>query len=169
MQSCTIGSDAAQRPSSVPRRPVRHRPGDLFGRVPGSPCARRRPTGTANIAHILIVDDEPPVLSVLTDLVKELGHEVASASTGAEGIAMARARTPDLILLDLVLSDLPGQVVLRRLLEAHPHVPVIMLTGTLEDFRDRARELGAFAFAEKPINFKELAQLIESALERTRG
>lgn len=109
------------------------------------------------------------MLSVLTDLVTELGHEVESAATGADGIGRARARPPDLVLLDLVLSDLPGQVVIRRLIEAHPDVPIIMLTGTLEDFRERARELGAFAFAEKPINFKELERLIQSALERKRA
>ncbi|MDQ3450028.1 MAG: response regulator, partial [Actinomycetota bacterium] len=99
--------------------------------------ARRAPT------RILVVEDDPTVSEVVTEYLRLAGHEVDAVADGLAALAMANARTPDLVVLDLMLPGIDGFEVCRRLRARRP-VPVIMLTA-LGDESDRLTglELGA--------------------------
>jgi diguanylate cyclase (GGDEF)-like protein len=109
--------------------------------------ANRRP-------KLLIADDQPVNIRVLYELFR---HEcdVFMATTGAQAVQIAQAESPDLILLDVVMDDLDGHEVCRRL-KADPltsDVPVIFITAQdREDDEVQALELGAVDFLSKPIN-----------------
>ena len=119
---------------------------------------------------ILLIDDD----SVMHDLVRafltRVGYEFLSATSGEQGLEMARSEQPDLILLDYMMPDLDGVEVYRRLreepgYEALREVPVIMLTAREEDghLRSRMLEKGVFAYLSKPFGLHELRNVIENA------
>ena len=79
------------------------------------------------MAKILIVDDEPDIVAALARFFERAGHDVLRAGTGEEGVALAQAEHPAVMLLDLYLPDMSGFDVLERTREQHP--VVIMVTG----------------------------------------
>lgn len=118
---------------------------------------------------VLIVDDAPEVRALLAGLLGSENYELAFAGTGGEGIEMARKLTPDLILLDVMLPDLEGFEVCRRLREIRylDAVPVVLVTS-LSDRESRLKgfEAGADDFITKPFEFEELLFRIEINLNR---
>lgn len=119
----------------------------------------------APIGRVLIVDDEPQVAAMLKDVVTMLGHTVRVVGTGPDALRTVPEFQADVVLLDMSLPGLPGEVVLERLLEAHPRLPVIMLTGNTDP--ERARQVlvrGAFDYVTKPFNISRLRQVLEAAL-----
>jgi DNA-binding response OmpR family regulator len=118
------------------------------------------------MARVLIIEDDPRVLDILAELVEGFGHDVVRATTGAAGLAVADRERFDLIMLDLLLPDLHGESVLRRLAEADGRRPIIVLTGSIDpSFERRGLELGAFDIVRKPVGFEELKRLVDRALE----
>ena len=121
-------------------------------------------TTTAIRSRVLIIDDEPQILRFLRPALEAAGYEALPAMTGAEGLRLAAARAPDVILLDLGLPDLDGHEVLRRL-RAFSDVPVIVLSA-----RDREAEKiaaldgGADDYVEKPFGVGELLARIRAAI-----
>lgn len=117
-------------------------------------------------AFILAVDDEQDIRTALQKLLEAEGYEVAVASSGREAIAAAKARLPDLILLDIKMPGLDGLATFRRLKRIHPEVVVVILTGygTIATAR-QAMKLGACDYATKPINLPFLRSVIRDALE----
>ncbi|MGH7546206.1 MAG: response regulator, partial [Gemmatimonadota bacterium] len=81
------------------------------------------------MSEILIVDDEPNVRRMLASLLTSEGFRCREAGTGGEGIAAVEASEPDGVLLDLMLPDLSGLEVLRRMRERRPEVQVVMMSG----------------------------------------
>ncbi len=81
---------------------------------------------------ILIVEDEPDIIELVNFRLRKAGHEIISASTGAEAIEMSQYKLPDLVLLDLSLPDIRGEEVCRKLKsdEKTKHIPVIFLTAS---------------------------------------
>lgn len=119
------------------------------------------------MALILVVDDEPDLLTLLGDQIAALGHDVVTARDGAEGLRQASDRRPDVILTDVIMPDMDGPQMLERL-RARPEtrdIPVIALTA-LTDRRTRNRlgALGVKGFLVKPYSMRDLAELIRSAL-----
>ena len=117
---------------------------------------------------ILVVDDNPDVRLALTTLLKDEGYEVTEASDGDLGIDAARARKPDLILLDLMMPRMDGFETLRELKKDAnlSDIPVVVLTARRggEDM-SLARELGACDYLSKPWSDGGLEIAVKKALE----
>jgi two-component system, NtrC family, response regulator AtoC len=118
---------------------------------------------------ILIVDDEKLVRWSLRKKCEEWGYQVVEAEDGSSALRLARADSPDLVLLDVRLPDLNGVEVLQRLKDSGEVRAFIMMTANpqLDDVK-AAIKLGAYDFIGKPLNFDELGVTIENALEATR-
>ena len=119
---------------------------------------------------ILVVEDERDVQTILEFNLKEAGFEPLRATRGEDALAWLRARVPDVVLLDLMLPDIPGTEVCRRI-KADPRtaqVPVIMLTARGDELdRVVGLELGADDYVTKPFSVRELLLRIRAILRRT--
>ncbi|GAB2582711.1 response regulator transcription factor [Kribbella endophytica] len=133
--------------------------------------AAGRPAGAE---RLLVVDDEATVRELLSATLRFAGFSVTSASNGAEAIAAATREPPDLVLLDVMLPDVDGFEVVRRLRDRPSGrgtpVPVLFLTA-----RDRQADkvtglsLGADDYVTKPFDLEELIARIRAILRRTYG
>ncbi|MDX9953061.1 MAG: response regulator transcription factor [Anaerolineae bacterium] len=118
---------------------------------------------------ILIVDDEAPIIDMLSYNLKRANYEVLSAWDGEEALAIARREQPDLIVLDLMLPKLDGLDVCRTL-RRERDVPIIMLTARDEEIdRVVGLELGADDYVVKPFSVRELLVRIKNVLRRVQG
>jgi two-component system, OmpR family, response regulator len=118
--------------------------------------------------RILVVDDEPNIVDVITMALRFQGFEVASAGTGVEAIAAVGEFRPQLILLDVMLPDMEGFEVARRLGAQNARVPIIFLTArdATED-KVRGLTLGGDDYVTKPFSLEELVARIRTILRRT--
>lgn len=124
--------------------------------------------------RLLVVDDEATVRELLSAALRFAGFGVASAATGTEAVESAQEEPPDLVLLDVMLPDMDGFEVVRRLRElrtpSRGPVPVLFLTA-----RDRQSDkvtglsLGADDYVTKPFDLEELIARIRAILRRTAG
>ncbi|MFE4754945.1 response regulator transcription factor [Streptomyces mirabilis] len=133
------------------------------------------PAATLSV-NLLVVDDEPTVRELLCAALRHAGFSVVSAATGQEALDRAREVSPDLVLLDVMLPDLDGFEVIRRLRERHrpaaaprsAHIPVVFLTA-----RDATQDkieglvLGGDDYVTKPFDLQELIARIRAVLRRT--
>ncbi len=119
--------------------------------------------------RILVVDDEPDILNLLDYNLRKAGFKVLSAKDGPEAIDTARLQRPDLILLDIMLPDMEGTEVLKRLktFDSTRHIPVIMLTAKGEEVdKIIGFELGAEDYITKPFSPRELILRVRAVLKR---
>jgi two-component system phosphate regulon response regulator PhoB len=128
-----------------------------------------------NVATILVVDDEKDLASLLDFNLRQAGYDTVLAANGEQALSAARRRTPDLVLLDLMLPDVSGTEVCRQL-KSDPRtkaVPVVMLTARGEELdRVVGFELGADDYVVKPFSMRELTLRVKAVLRRagqTRG
>jgi two-component system phosphate regulon response regulator PhoB len=121
---------------------------------------------------ILIVEDEKDLVDLMQFNLRQAGFETASARDGEQALALVRQRTPDLVLLDLMLPGVPGMEVCRQL-KSSPrtrNVPVIMVTARGEEVdRVVGLELGADDFVTKPFSVRELVLRVRAILRRGGG
>jgi DNA-binding response OmpR family regulator len=119
--------------------------------------------------RVLVIDDEAPIRLLCRVNLEAEGMEVLEAADGPSGLATARAETPDVILLDVMMPGLDGWRVAEELLddERTQGIPIVFLTARAE-LRDRARgiDLGGVDYVTKPFNPVELAPLVRSLLAR---
>jgi len=117
--------------------------------------------------HVLIIDDERPVLMTLEALLKRHGYHVDTAPTAAQGLKLLKSKTPTLVLLDLRLPDADGLEMLDRIKSEVPKVQVIILTAhdSLHNAIESIKR-GAYHFISKPYAPEELLSLVEKALEK---
>lgn len=118
------------------------------------------------MSNILLIEDEPNVASFVRRGLIYKGYQVEVANRGEDGLTMARDRPPDLVILDLMLPDIDGVEVCRRLHQAGG-VPVIMLTAR-DSVADRVAGLdaGADDYLTKPFSFEELLARVRAAFRR---
>ena len=119
--------------------------------------------------RILIVDDEPDLVRLLDYNLKQAGYETITTSTGETALALARARKPDLVLLDIMLPDISGTEVCRQLRRdaSLKSVPILMLTAKSEEVdRVVGFELGADDYVTKPFSVRELVLRVKAVLRR---
>jgi two-component system alkaline phosphatase synthesis response regulator PhoP len=115
---------------------------------------------------ILIVDDEPSIIDALRYNLEKLHYHVLVAMDGEEALRMARAKEPDLIVLDLMLPGLDG-IEVCRVLRSEGDIPIIMLTAKDEEVdRIVGLEIGADDYVVKPFSMRELMARIKSVLRR---
>ncbi len=117
--------------------------------------------------HILVIDDDPAVTSLLKRGLSYEGFAVETARSGGEGLTMAREHPADLVILDVMMPGLNGYEVLHRLHSADAQVPVLMLTAK-DAPADQVRGLedGADDYVTKPFTFEVLLARIHSLLRR---
>jgi two-component system OmpR family response regulator len=120
------------------------------------------------MARILVVDDEPRIVEVVRAYLTREGHVVSTASDGDAAIEQARAESPDLIVLDVMLPRRSGFDVLRDLRSEHSPAAVILLTAR-DDVIDRVAglEIGADDYLTKPFEPRELVARVGAVLRRT--
>jgi DNA-binding response OmpR family regulator len=119
------------------------------------------------MGHILVVDDEPAIVTVVRERLEREGFAVRSVASGEEALAHIEADPADLIVLDVMLPGIDGFEVLRRLRSAGRTVPVILLTARDEDVdKIVGLELGADDYLVKPFNPRELSARIRAVLRR---
>ena len=117
-------------------------------------------------AKILIVDDEPPILDVLSYNLKQANYQVFIARDGEQALAQARREQPDLVILDLMLPGIDGLEVCR-ILRRERDLPIIMLTARdAEVDRVVGLELGADDYVVKPFSVRELMVRVKNVLRR---
>jgi len=118
------------------------------------------------VKHILVVDDEARIAAIARDYLERAGFQVSVAGTGPDALAAARARRPDLIVLDLGLPHIDGLDVTRSL-RRQSNVPIIMLTARVEE-RDKllGLEIGADDYVTKPFSPKELVARVRAVFRR---
>ena len=115
---------------------------------------------------VLVVEDERKLRDLIRTYLERAGFTVLSTGSGAEAIGMAADATPDLVVLDLGLPDIPGETVARELRAAAP-VPILMLTAkSTEEDRIRGLELGADDYVTKPFSPRELVLRVQAILRR---
>jgi two-component system KDP operon response regulator KdpE len=114
--------------------------------------------------HILVIDDEPQILRALRTILSAHKYRVTVAQTGEEGLALAAAELPDIIILDLGLPDMDGIIVCARLRE-WTEIPIIILSvRNQEQDKVRALDKGADDYLVKPFGIEELLARIRVAL-----
>ena len=120
-------------------------------------------------ARVLIVEDEPDIRDLLAFHLEREGYHVTRSRSGADALRQIRARPPDLILLDLMLPELGGLDVCRRLRQdpRTASVPIVMLTARGEEVdRILGLELGADDYIVKPFSPKEVVARVRAVLRR---
>ncbi|MEM1415267.1 MAG: response regulator transcription factor [Myxococcota bacterium] len=120
-------------------------------------------------SRILVVEDESDLAELVAFNLKQAGHVVATAGTGATALAEIRRQRPDLVVLDVMLPDITGLEVCRRLRreESTSRLPVLMLTAKGEEVdRVVGFEVGADDYVVKPFSPRELLLRIEAILRR---
>lgn len=124
---------------------------------------------TASAKKILIVEDEKDILQLVKLYLEKEGYRTVTASTGSEGLAQVRAETPDLIVLDLMLPEIDGLEICKRLRSAPETamLPIIMLTAKAEESDTIiGLELGADDYVTKPFSPKTLVARVKALFRR---
>ncbi len=120
------------------------------------------------MAKILIVDDSPTEIHVLKTLIEKNGHDVDTASSGEEGVVVAREMLPDVILMDVVMPGMNGFQATRQLSQQAEttDIPVIIVT-TKDQETDKvwAKRQGAVDYIVKPVQEKALVDALKRVLE----
>ena len=116
-------------------------------------------------AHVLVADDEPLIRQSIRSVLAQEGFDVAVAASGAETWARFQEDRPDLVLLDLVLGDADGLVLLRRIRHEAPDTKVIVISahGSIES-AVTAMKLGGYDFIKKPFELEEIVAAVRNAV-----
>ncbi len=119
-------------------------------------------------AHILVVDDENELLTLVATYLRKGNYNVTLATGGLEALAILKGQPIDLVLLDVMMADVDGFTICQQIRE-FSSLPIIMLTarGSEED-RVKGLQIGADDYMVKPFSLKELAARIDAALRRTK-
>jgi len=119
--------------------------------------------------RILVVEDEPAILDMLAMSLAFVGYDVARAASGTQALAEARKAPADLALLDVMLPDMEGFTLLRRLRQTHPGMAAVFVTArdALED-RLMGLTLGGDDYVTKPFSLEEVVARVGVVLRRSR-
>jgi len=122
-----------------------------------------------NSETILVVDDEPAILSSLSGILMDEGYDTQIASGGAEAIRMVKTDPPALVLLDIWMPDPDGVETLRQIRRLSPMTMVIMMSGHASiETAMKTIKLGAYDYLEKPISLEKVTMLVKHAMDEYR-
>lgn len=125
--------------------------------MPAVPCFR-----------VLVVDDDPKIVSILVRILREQGYGALGALTARDALRLISTSRPDLVLLDLTLPGMSGLEFLRSIRPIDPNMGVIVVTGNTDPRVAReALELGAYAYVVKPFEIDYLMRVVSLALQRS--
>ena len=138
--------------------------------APGDERGPQAGGGTKPAPRVLVVDDEDSISTLVSTVLRYEGFVVETAAEGRAALSVAETFHPDLVVLDVMLPDLDGFEVQRRLAGREGRVPVIFLTarGATED-RVHGLTLGADDYIAKPFSLEELVARVRAVLRRTQG
>lgn len=123
------------------------------------------------MAKILVVDDEPDIIEIVTFSLEAKGHAVVGAKDGAEGITKVKKENPELIILDVMMPKMNGMQVVDYLRnkEEFSHIPIIMLTATTQYSRkpdeEWRKKVGVEDYISKPFEPLDLANRVDKVLK----
>lgn len=121
------------------------------------------------MAHLLIADDDADLLDTLSEALIFYGHTVTRAKNGFEALDIFRTRQPALAIIDVEMPGMTGLELTRTLKQENPDFPVILITGFSHLYRpEEIFQLDIEAFLRKPLNLKELAEIVEQVLAKRR-
>ena len=142
------------------------KPGNGVGAHSALPYDSRMPN---RMSQLLVIDDDQKLVELVDEYLSPQGFDIKAAYDGATGLAMALRDAPDLVILDLMLPELDGLEVCRRL-RHQSRIPILMLTARGDD-ADRivGLEMGADDYLPKPFNPRELLARIRAILRRTEA
>jgi two-component system OmpR family response regulator len=121
-------------------------------------------------ARLLVVEDDPNILELLSASLRFAGFTVSTATSGVQAVQVARDDRPDLVVLDVMLPDLDGFEVIRKLRDGGTRTPVVFLTARdATDDKIRGLTLGGDDYVTKPFSLEELTARIRAVLRRTSG
>jgi DNA-binding response OmpR family regulator len=115
--------------------------------------------------HVLIVDDEPAIRSLLTEVLTEEGFAAADAANGREALEQIATDTPHLVLLDVQMPVLSGWDVLTALQDAQVHVPVVLMSAGVRVQQEAERQHAA-GYLAKPFALADLIAVVERFTQR---
>jgi DNA-binding response OmpR family regulator len=113
---------------------------------------------------ILVVDDDPSIRMLYKEELEDEGYEVIAASSGDEALRLFDEENPDLVTLDILMPDMDGIQVLRKMKEKKPRLPIIM--STAYDYRDDFAVWASEAYVVKSSDTRELKDTIKGLLEK---
>jgi CheY-like chemotaxis protein len=139
------------------------------------PTIKRELTANEEIAtplpmgceHILLVDDEQPLVEIGKQMLERLGYTVATRTSSIEALELFRTNPNrfDLIITDIVMPNMSGDKLAQKILELRNDIPIVLCTGYSEKFtRQNASEMGIRSFLMKPLVMKDLADTVRQAL-----
>ena len=115
---------------------------------------------------VLIIDDEPGIRSVLTDILEDEKYTVLSAGDGFEGLSILKEKTVDVVFLDIWLPNMGGIDVLKKIKTEYSETEVIVISGHANiDIAVKAVKLGAFDFLEKPLSLEKIITVTSNAIK----
>jgi len=112
---------------------------------------------------VLLIDDEPLVLSTLGRILRQSGYRVIAVPTGAEAVRLVKEKCfqPDVVLLDMTIGDLPADTIVAELKQAEPSIRVLLISGyPLDDGATEVIDVGAHGYLQKPFSPDTLQQRI---------
>jgi len=116
------------------------------------------------MSKILVVDDDVHILKLYKVELEEEGYDVVTASTGKEAMEIFEKEKPDLVTLDILMPDIDGISLLRRMKEMRPRLPIIM--STAYDYRDDFAVWASEAYVVKSSDLTEMKSLISKLLNK---
>ncbi len=134
---------------------------DGSGAVDRRSRKKERKAGTrkprSGLPRVLVVDDEEIITEELAEYLRRNGYDVAVAGSGLEALELHRSRPADIVITDLLMPEMDGNELIRRLRRTHPDLPIMLVTGhtTFGDEKESVAE-GASVVLKKPIDLSEL-------------
>lgn len=121
------------------------------------------------MARILVADDAPAVLDVLDDILTLEGHEVVRAASGQEALRKLEESPPELAVIDIIMPDVDGLVVLEAIRRVDKELPVVLITGLVaESVAGKVAHHQGVAFFEKGSGLDRFVELVNETLEAAR-
>ena len=114
---------------------------------------------------VLVVDDDPSILTTVAEILDLEGFPVATATNGAEALEAVERQTPTIVLLDMRMPVLDGWGFVRALQESGRMLPVLVMTAA-QDTRRWAEEIGAAGYLAKPFDLNDLLSAVETLCAR---
>lgn len=116
------------------------------------------------MSKVLVVDDDAHILRLYKEELEEEGYDVVTASTGKEALERFEQEEPDLVTLDILMPDIDGISLLRRMKELRPRMPIIM--STAYDYRDDFAVWASEAYLVKSADLTELKSMAKKLLSK---
>jgi len=155
-----VGHGFTFRVVLTPSRAPARRTAEVSSPSPRPPARETRPAPARDDKVVLVIDDEPDSRLLLAQMIEDVGYTVLTADSGADGVRMAKARHPDLIVLDLIMPGMNGWRTLGAI-KADPElrdVPVIIVSIIASE--NRSAISGPVAFLDKPVTRENLLDVL---------